>query len=243
MVIKEDKLIDIWRYFQYCCLPSITMARYAYFDYIKKIKEEKKFYRHEIKQAINRIGKSLEVLPNNLMAVSNQNIRYMNIFGDNIDELLEKETEELYRSIYISFRNAKIKHLDCFTALHYISVMLQISSVTFSQCCADMKKSMHIDPTELFRVYDLHDITDRWDVILDRAAHFFGYDKTGKKGESVDLNNPRCIKAVDAIRTKYTDIETLRVAMKKSYPWSLNYNKDIPYEKSMDYLIVHTDND
>lgn len=239
MVITNEKLIDIWRYFQYCCLPSITMARYAYLDYIKRVREEKKFYRHETKQAINRIGKSLEVLPNNLMAISSQNIRYMNILGDNIDELLEKETEELHRSLYISFRNAKMKHLECFAALHYISVMLQIASVTFSQCCADMKHFMHVDPTELFSTYDLHGITERWIKIVDKATVFFGYDKVGKKEVEVDLNNPRCMKAIDAIKAKYEDIETLRTAMRKSYPWSLNYREDIPYEKSVDYMIVH----
>ena len=98
---------------------------------------------------------------------------------------------------------------------------------------------MHIDPTELFGTYDLHGIAERWIKIVDKATVFFGYDKVGKKEVEVDLNNPRCKKAIDAIMAKYGDIETLRIAMRKSYPWSLNYREDIPYEESVDYMIVH----
>lgn len=240
MVITDNDLITIWRYFQYCCLPSITMARYAYLDYIDDIKAEKSFYRHLTKQSINRIGKQLEALPDSLMAVSSQNIRYMNILSDNIEEQFEKEEEELHRALYISFRNAKMQHLDCLAALHYISTMLQIASVTFSQCCHDMKQTLHKDPTDLFSVYNLNNLSNRWSEIVDKATVCFGYNKNDKKTPSVDLNNLRCIKAVDAIRAKLADIETLRTAMRKSYPWSINYQEGVPYEKSTDWLIVHS---
>ena len=242
MVLTEEELIDIWKYFQYCCLPSITMARYAYLDYIEDIKKEKMFYRHKTKQAINKIGKYLEALPNRLMDVSSQNVRYMNILGDNIDEQFEAEKEELHRAIYISFRNGKMQHLECLSALHYISVMLQIASVTYTQCCEDLKKTTHKDFTDVFSVYDLHELTLNWDKIVDTATVFYGYDKVDKKTPSVDLNNIRCTKAVNAIRKKLADVETLRTAMRKSYPWSLNYKEDIPYEESADYLIVNSNN-
>lgn len=240
MVLTDEDLITVWRYFQYCCLPSITMARYAYLDYIGDIRVEKSFCRHLNKQSINRIGKQLEGLPDSLMAVSSQNIRYMNILSDNIEEQFENEENELHRAIYISFRNAKMKHLDCLAALHYISAMLQIASVTFSQCCHDMRQVLHKDPTELFATYDLHGLSKRWSEVVDNATVCFGYDKVDRKTHSVDLNNPRCIKAVNAIRDKLSDIETLRTAMRKSYPWSINYQKGIPYEQSADWLIVHS---
>lgn len=243
MVITDDDLITIWRYFQYCCLPSIIMARYAYLDYIDDIKAEKSFYRHLNKQSINRIGKQLEALPDSLMAVSSQNIRYMNILSDNIEEQFEKEEEELHRALYISFRNAKMQHLDCLAALHYISTMLQIASVTFSQCCHDMKQTLHKDPTVLFSTYDLHSLSEKWSEVVDKATECFGYNKNDKKTPSVDLNNLRCIKAVDAIRAKLADIETLRTAMRKSYPWSINYKEGVPYEHSADWLIVNTNQD
>lgn len=239
MNITDDDLILIWRYFQYCCLPSIIMAKYAYHDTLENIKNEKVFYKHEIKQAINKIGRELDVLPNRLMDVGRQNVRYMNILSDNIDEIFEEDNAELYKSIYISFRNGKMQHLDCLTALHYTSVMLQIASAIFSQCCEDMKRTLHKDPTKLFYKYDLHSLTDRWNVIVDKATKVFGYNKVGKKTPFVDLNNPRCMKAVDTIRKKYADVETLRTAMKKSYPWSLNYQEGVPYEESLDYLIVN----
>jgi hypothetical protein len=216
------------------------MARYAYLDYIDDIKAEKSFYRHLTKQSINRIGKQLEALPDSLMAVSSQNIRYMNILSDNIEEQFEKEEEELHRALYISFRNAKMQHLDCLAALHYISTMLQIASVTFSQCCHDMKQTLHKDPTDLFSVYNLNNLSNRWSEIVDKATECFGYNKNDKKTPSVDLNNLRCIKAVDVIRAKLADIETLRTAMRKSYPWSINYQEGVPYEKSTDWLIVHS---
>ena len=242
MVLTEEELIDIWKYFQYCCLPSITMARYAYLDYIEDIKNEKMFYRHETKQAINKIGKYLDVLPNRLMDVSSQYVRYMNILSDNIEEQFENETEELHRAIYISFRNGKMQHLECLSAIHYISVMLQIASVTYTQCCEDLKKTTHKDFTDAFSVYDLHELTLNWDKIVDKATVFYGYDKVDKKTPSVDLNNIRCTKAVNAIRKKLADIETLRTAMRKSYPWSPNYKEDIPYEESADCLIVNSNN-
>lgn len=122
MVLTDEDLITIWRYFQYCCLSSIVMARYAYLDYLDHIKAEKSFYRHLNKQSINRIGKQLEALPDSLMAVSSQNIRYMNILSDNIEEQFEDEEQELHHAIYISFRNAKMQHLDCLAALHFDSV-------------------------------------------------------------------------------------------------------------------------
>lgn len=243
MVITDEDLITIWRYFQYCCLPSITMARYAYLDYIDNIKTEKSFYRHLNKQSINRIGKQLEALPDRLMAVSSQNIRYMNILSDNIEEQFENEEEELYRAIYISFRNAKMQHLDCLASLHYISAMLQIASITFSQCCHDMKITLHKDPTDLFSTYDLHALSDRWSEVVDKATTFFGYDKSDKKTPSVDLNNPRCTKATNTIMKKFADIETLRTAMRKSYPWSINYKEGVPYEHSADWLIVNSNSD
>jgi hypothetical protein len=219
------------------------MARYAYLDYIDDIKAEKSFYRHLNKQSINRIGKQLEALPDSLMAVSSQNIRYMNILSDNIEEQFEKEEEELHRALYISFRNAKMQHLDCLAALHYISTMLQIASVTFSQCCHDMKQTLHKDPTVLFSTYDLHSLSEKWSEVVDKATECFGYNKNDKKTPSVDLNNLRCIKAVDAIRAKLADIETLRTAMRKSYPWSINYKEGVPYEHSTDWLIVNTNQD
>lgn len=58
MRVTEDELIDIWRYFQYCCLPSIIMAKYAYHDYLKNIQEEKSFYKFEIKHEINKVVNS-----------------------------------------------------------------------------------------------------------------------------------------------------------------------------------------
>lgn len=240
MRITEEELITTWRYFQYCCLPAITMAHYAYLDSIDNIKQDKMFYRHETKQAINRIGKYLEALPNRLMDVSQHNVRYMNILGDNIEEQFEEETKELQKGIFLSFKNAKMKHVECLTALHYTSVMLQIASAIFTSCCEDMKLILHKDPTELFHTYNLHDVTARWSSIVDKASEVFGYNKVSKKTPSVDLNNPRCMMAIDAIRKKYADIETLRIAMKKSYPWSLNYQEGVPYEESIDYQIVNT---
>lgn len=238
--MKEENLTTVWRYFQFCCLPSIIMARYAYADYIDDIKKDKIFYRHKDKQAINRIGQYLSTLPNKLMAVSNQNIRYMTIFGANIDEQFEEEKEELHKALYISFRNAKMQHLDCLAALHYISVMLQIASSVFSQCCRDLQKVMKINPTDTFSTYNLNHITDSWNNIVDNASVCFGYDKEDKRHPSVDLNNPRCTKAVDIIRRKLDNINTLRVAMRKSYPWSINYKEDVPYEQSVDYLVTHS---
>jgi hypothetical protein len=240
MRITEIELVNIWRYFQYCCLPSIIMAHYAYLDSIDKIKEDKVFYRHEAKRDLNKIGKILESLPNKLMDVGSEYVRYMNILGDNIEEQFEEENAELYKGIYLTFRNAKMKHLDCLASLHYVSVMLQIASVIFTQCCEDMRDIIHKDPTELFHTYNLRDITIKWNELVDKAAEVFGYNKVSKKVSTANLNNPRCTMAVEAIRKKYTDVETLRVAMKKSYPWSPNYREGVPYEQSADYLIVNT---
>lgn len=242
MRVTEDELIDIWRYFQYCCLPSILMAKYAYHDYLKNIQEEKSFYKFEIKHEINKVGKQLDLLPNKLMAISRQNERYMNILSSNIDELLEENTEELYKSIYISFRNAKFKHIDCFSALHYISAMLQISSCIFFQCCKDMQKIMGKDPTKGFGIYNLKEYADIWNTICDKATKQFGYLGSNKKASSVDLNNPRCTKAVHCIRAKYSNVDTLTEALRRSYPWSLNYKEGIPFEESADYLIVNSNN-
>lgn len=238
MRLTEDELIDIWRYFQYCCLPAITMARYAYFDYIEDIKKEKKFYRHETKQAINKIGKQLDKLPRILMDVNAQNVRYMNILGDNIDELLEDEKEELHRAIYISFRNAKWNHAECMAALCYILKMLRIATVTYRQCCNDLRVIMGKDVTELFHVYNLQEVTDTWQDLVLMAAYSGIFDQR-KKAEDVNLQNLRCNNAVAAIRKKLSDIETLRIAMRKSYPWSPNYKEGVPYEQSDDYRIVN----
>lgn len=242
MNITDDELIEMWQYFQYCCVPSIVMTKYAFLDYVKDIKQEKAFYRYENKALITKMYKILPNLPNKLMDVSSQNVRYMNIFSDNIDEQLEEETEELHKAIYITFRNAKMQHIECLAAIHYISAMLQIAVVTFEQCCHDMKQTLGKDPEQIFRKFNMQSIADDWEKLVDRATKFFGYNKLEKNEDPVDLNNPRCIKAIDSIRRKYADIETLRTAMKKSYPWSVNYREDIPYEKSVDNLIVNTDN-
>jgi len=236
MRVTENELINIWKYFQYCCLPAIIMARYAYLDYIDDIKKDKVLYRHEMKQSINKIGKMLEVLPNRLMDVSNQNVRYMNILGDNIEEQFEDETEELHRAIYISFRNAKWEHFESLSALHYILSMISIASNTFIGCCNDLKRLYHKDATEAFHVYNLQGVEASWLDIVRKANVLLD---TKKKAEDVDLNNLRCTKAVDSLRKKLSDIETLRIAMRKSYPWSPNYREDIPYEQSADYLVVN----
>lgn len=239
MVLTEEELVDIWKYFQYCCLPSITMARYAYLDYIEDIKKEKMFYRHETKQVINKIGKYLEALPNRLMDVSSQNVRYMNILSDNIEEQFEEEEEELHRAIFISFRNAKWKHAECLASLHYILTMMSIASAIFNQCCEDLKRLSEKDATEAFHIYSLSETSVEWLKIVKKANTMFD---NNKKAEAIDLNNIRCTKAVDAIRKKLADIETLRIAMRKSYPWSLNYKEGIPFEESADYLIVNSNN-
>ena len=212
------------------------MARYAYLDYIEDIKKDKVLYRHEMKQSINKVGKYLETLPNKLMDVSSQNVRYMNILGDNIDEQFDNETEELHRAIYISFRNAKWEHVESLAALHFILTMMSIASATFIQCCKDLKNLSGKDATEAFHIYNLSELSNEWLKIVKKANVLLD-DK--KKTEAVDLNNLRCTKAVEALRNKLSDIETLRIAMKKSYPWSPNYREDIPYEQSADYMIVH----
>ena len=236
MTVTEEELIDIWRYFQYCCLPSIIMARYAYLDYIDDIKKDKVLYRHELKQAINKIGKQLETLPNRLMDVSSQNVRYMNILGDNIEEQFENETDELHRAIFISFRNAKWKHMESLAALHYILSMMSIASVTFTQCCKDLRNLTGKEVTEAFHIYNLSELSHEWLKIVRKANDLLD-DR--KRAEAVDLNNIRCTKAVDALRKKLSDIEILRTALRKSYPWSPNYREDIPYEQSVDYMVVH----
>lgn len=239
MRVTADELIDIWKYFQYCCLPSIIMTRYAYLDYIDDIKKEKAFYRHEIKQAINKIGKTLESLPTVLMSISDNNIRYMNILGDNIEELFEDEKEELHRAIYISFRNAKMQPTDCLSALHFIDTILQIAKATYEVCCNDLYKVWHKDVRESFSIYNLDELSRDWDKIVSKANTLYSNDKRNKKASMVDLRNIRCLKAVHEIRKKLSDIETLRVAMRKSYPWSPNYQEDVPFEESDDYLIVN----
>lgn len=215
--------------------------KYAFLDYVKDIKKEKTFYRYENKALITKMTGFLTTLPNKLMDVSSQNVRYMNIFSDNIEEQLEEETEELHRAIYITFRNAKMQHIECLSAIHYISAMLQIAVVTFEQCCHDMRQTLGKDPEQIFRMFNLQKTVEDWEKLVDRATKFFGYNKMSKHEEEVDLNNPRCIKAIDSIRRKYADIETLRTAMRKSYPWSINYKEGIPYEQSADNLIVNAD--
>ena len=234
MVVTEVELVDIWRYFQYCCVPSIVVTKYAFQDYLGDIKKENVFYRHRTKFDINNIGKTIEKIPNKLMSVSSQNIRYINIFSDNIDEQLQDEVEELHRAIYITIRNAKESHAESLAAIYFITTMLQLAVATFKQCCADLKKVYHKDPTEVFKVYNLQGILDEWEK---KVANKAVAELKCKKGV-IDLNNPRCIKAIHKIRDKYSDIETIRTAMKKSYPWSVNYREDIPYEESVDYLIV-----
>lgn len=240
MTVTADELIDIYKYFQYCCLPSIIMAKYAYCDYIGDIKKEKSFYRHETKQVINKIGKVLDTLPNKLMDVTYDNVRYMNILGDNIEELFEDEENELHRAIYISFRNARMQPVDCLSALHFIDAMLQIATATYSVCCNDLKKAWHVDVTEVFSVYNLKDLTLRWNEIVKQANILYSDAKLNKKASPVDLNNIRCQKAIHEIRKKISDIETLRIAMRKSYPWSPNFKEDTPFEESADYLIVNS---
>lgn len=215
------------------------MARYAYLDYIGDIKADKAFYRHGRKQAINRIGSELEKLPNILMSLNNQTLRYMNILGDNIDGQFDTEKEELHRAIYITFRNAKMKHLECLSALHFISAMMQIAAVTFEQCCVDMRNEAEQDPTKTFNRFNLQELTDRWNKVVDEATVFYGYDKRGKKAPDADLNNIRCIEAIHAIRKKLSDINTLDIALRKAYPWSSCYDEKIPYEWSDDYQITH----
>lgn len=240
MIVTAEELIDIYKYFQYCCLPSIIMARYAYLDYIEDIKKDKTFYRHETKQAINKIGKTIESLPTLLMDVSSNNIRYMNILGDNIEELFESEKEELHRAVFISFRNAKMQPTDCLSALHFIDIMLQIAAATYEVCCNDLEKAWHKDVRDSFSIYNLHDIEADWDKIVRKANIIYSNDKRNKKSQVVDLNNIRCLKAIHEIRKKLSDIETLKIAMKKSYPWSPNYQEDIPFEESDDYIIINS---
>lgn len=239
MRITEDELIDIWRYFQYCCLPSIIMARYAYFDYIDDIKKEKKFYRHEVKQAINKIGRQLDKLPRALMDVSSQNVRYMNILGDNIDELLEEDKEELHRAIYITFKNARWSHVECYAALCYIQTLLGTAAVTFKQCCKDYQLIRGMDASELFHVYNIEEIASKWEELVFDATCSNVFEQS-RKATDVDLQNLRCEMAIDAIRKKLSDIETLRTAMEKSYPWSPNYKEGVPYELSDDYRLVNS---
>lgn len=238
MRIADEKLIDIWRFFQYRCLPSIVMAKYAYQDYIEDIKAEKSFYKHKVKQNINKVGKHLDALPNILMGISSQNIQYMNILGDNIEELLQDDTAELYKSVYLSFRNAKFKPLECLTALHYISIMIQMATSIFMQCCKDIEATMKIDCTKLFHVYNLEDISEWWENICNEATIFYGYDKEDGKSQNVDLNNPRCIKAALTIRDRYYAVDTLCKAMRKSYKWSPNFKEGLPFEQSLDYFII-----
>lgn len=241
MRVTEEEFIYIWRYFQYCCLPSIVLARYSYLDYIGDIREEKTFCRHGMKQAINRIGKYLEALPRKLMDVSSQNVRYMNILADNMEEQFEEDVEELHKAIHLTFRNAKWEHIECLTALHHISAMLQIATATFAQCCEDLRKETGHDAYDTFHVFNLRNTTERWEKIVSEADRILD---TKRKSEDIDLNNLRCSRAVKALRSRLSDIETLRTAMRKSYPWSPNFREDIPYEESVDYLIVnHKKND
>lgn len=240
MRVTEEELIDIWKYFQYCCFPSIIVAKYAFFDYIEDIKKESKFYRFNVKHDINEIGKYLDSLPNKLMDISPQYKRYMTIFSSNIEEIFEEDEDELHRAIYITLRNGKLQHLECLTAIHYISALLQISSIIFSKCCNDLMKLWGKDPTKSFGIYNLQEVVDKWNTIADKASKLWEYDKLDKKHPIIDLNNPRCIKAISNISNKLTSIETLRIAMEKSYPWSPNYKEGLPYEQSDDYLIVNS---
>lgn len=237
MKVTEEELIELWKYFQYCCLPSIIMARYAYLDYIEDVRNEKSFYRHENKRHINELGKYLERLPFRLTDINcNGYTRYMNILTDNMEEQFQDEAEELHRAIYLTFKNAKWNHAECLASMHFILAMLKISAATFSQCCKDLNALWHINPTAAFSVYNLQQISDEWSKLVTKANQMLD-DR--KKSLAVDLNNLRCNQAVDALRSKLTDIDTLRVALRKSYPWSPNYHEGIPYEQSADYLIAH----
>lgn len=239
MKLTSEELIDTWRYFQYCCLPSIVMAKYAYFDYIEDIRKEKTLYRHEVKKTINKVGKCLETLPNRLADISSQYKRYMNIVSDNIEEQFEEDTEELHKAIFLTFKNAKMKPLECLAAIHYISAMLQLASLTFKQCCHDLKCLAHKDLSQVFQTYNLHDLCVDWHSVETAASKVFNCTLSNKKCGEADLNNARCLKAIATIRLKYANIETLRVAMEKSYPWSPNYKEGLPYEESADYFITH----
>lgn len=236
MRVTEEELLDIWYYFQYCCMPTIIMTRYAYLDYIDDIKAEKRFYRHETKQAINKVGKYLERLPNRLMGLDAQNLRHMNIVTDNMAEQFEDEVDELHKAIYLTFKNAKWKHTDCLTAIHFILAMLNISVVTFQQCCEDFKRFSHKDPTDAFHLYNLRELAEKWEAIASAAEIVFDGNK---KAEDIDLNNLRCTKAINALRAKLADIDILRDALKKSYPYSPNYREDIPFENSVEYAVTH----
>ena len=57
------------------------------------------------------------------------------------------------------------------------------------------------DPTKGFGIYNLKEYADIWNSICDKAAKQFGYLGSNKKTPSVDLNNPRCTKAVHCIRS------------------------------------------
>lgn len=236
MRVTEEELIEIWHYFQYCCMPSIVMARYAYLDYIDDIKTEKTYYRHEAKQAINKVGKYLDTLPNRLMDLGAENIRYMNILNDNMVEQYENDAAELHKAIFLTFRNAKWKHVECLAAMHFILAMLNIAAVTFTQCCKDLKQYSGKDATEAFHLYNLSSLAEKWETIVSSATTLLD---DNKKAEDIDLNNIRCTKAIDALRMKLADIEILREAMKKSYPYSPNYREDIPFENSVDYAVSH----
>lgn len=212
------------------------MARYAYLDYIDDIKEEKAFYRHKTKYNINQIGKELQTLPNRLMDLGAENIRYMNILSDNMVEQFEEDAEELHKAIYLTFKNAKWKHTDCLASMHFILAMLNIAAVTFTQCCTDLKKYSGKDATEAFHLYNLAEMAERWEKIVSDANVLLD---DNKKADDIDLNNLRCTNAIDALRKKLADIEVLRDAMKKSYPFSPNYREDIPFENSIDYAVSH----
>lgn len=242
MKVTEQELIDIWRYFQYCCLPSLVAVKCAYFDYIGDIQKETKFYKFGIKRDINQIGKYLDSLPNKLMSINSKYKNYITIFSNNIEELFEEDEEELHKAIYITLRNGKLQHLECLSALYYIEVMIQVAIVVFKQCCNNIKAFKEKDPTTSFNRYNLQDTLDKWDSIIDSASTMWGYDKYDKKHPRVNLNNPRCIKAINNIRNKLLDINSIRIAMRKSYPWSPDYQEGVPYEQSNDYLIVHSNN-
>lgn len=242
MKVTEQELIDIWRYFQYCCLPSLVTVKCAYFDYIGDIRKETKFYRFGIKRDINKIEKYLDSLPNKLISISPKYKNYITIFSNNIEELFQEEEEELHKAIYVTLRNGKLQHLECLSALYYIEAMVQVAITVFKQCCNNIKTFKEKDPTTSFNIYNLQDTLDKWDSIISSASAMWGYDKYDKKHPRVNLNNPRCIKAINNIRNKLLDINSIRIAMRKSYPWSPNYQTGVPYEQSDDYLIVHSNN-
>lgn len=240
-----EEVIDMWRCFQFQCIPSILLARYAYRDYIDAIRAEKTFYRHEMKKEINNISNDLDHMISNLLSVTSGNLRYMSILSDNIEEEMEDEIEEMRKAIELTFRGIKFPHEECFTALYYIRTMMGMACFTFAVTCFAIRERRGMDAKDLFIKYDLHPILDRWDKICATAIRTLLTDRDYKRlskgrtdGMVLDLHNPRCEKAFENVRVKYSSTETLANALRKSYEWSPNYKEGQPYEESADYAMI-----